>query len=119
MRDRSFGSLSMDWPLPDGRFVRVEVIPVFCANCGTPYGYVPRDNTSWAFWLCTPCFETYGAVAGTLAMPDEEFNRKVEAEMVERFGRVLTPDEIACVVARGQLGRPLELLTKESPYPTR
>jgi hypothetical protein len=37
--------------------------------------------------------------------------------MVARFGRVLTDAEINEEAARGNLGRPLELLEKESPYP--
>jgi hypothetical protein len=106
----------MDWPLSDGRSVRIEVEPTYCAHCGKQGPYVPRENTTWAFWLCQPCADTCGEIAGTYMMPDEEFNRKVEVEMLDRFGRVLTYNEAVCYESRGLLGRSLELLIKESPY---
>ena len=116
----SQGGVMVDWPLtlPDGteRTVRVECVPVFCGNCGVPYGYVPKDNTTFAFYLCPPCFEKYGEVAHTYALPDDEFNRNVEHEMKERFGRPLTASEIAVAADMGLLGKKLELLIAESPY---
>lgn len=111
-----FGAVMVDWPLGGGRIARVECVPVFCSNCGIPYGHVPRHNTTFAFWLCPPCFETHGEVAGTLAVPEDEFNSAVQAEMTERFGRVLTAPEIAIANDLGELGRPLELLMAESPF---
>lgn len=116
LTDKNFGAVMMDWPLPSGRTMRVECVPVFCANCGLPYGYVPRDNTAFAFWLCQQCFETHGAVAGTFAQPDAEFCAAVAVEMENRFGRSLTAEEIVVAQDRGLLGRELGLLIKESPY---
>ena len=116
LKDQSQGSKIMDWTLPDGRKVTVEVSPVFCANCGIPYGYVPKDNTSWTFWLCRPCFDTYGDIASTYAVSDTDFNEAIANEMEERFGFVLTPEEIAIVEDQGQLGTALEKLLRESPY---
>jgi hypothetical protein len=111
------GTLMVDWPLPGGGTVRIEVEPSFCANCGNPNPhYVPKDNTTFDFWLCNQCAEDYGEIAGTYMMPDEEFNRAVEAEMLDRFGRSLDVMEIAVAVDRGTLGTALELLAKESPY---
>lgn len=114
-----FGSQVVDWRLPSGETVRIEVVMVYCANCGKEYGYVPRENTSFAFWLCGKCFEKYGAIANTLAEPDEDFRRKVEAEMVERFGRGLSEAEIVYLAERGELGTALEKLERESPYVSR
>jgi hypothetical protein len=112
------GSVVVDWPMPDGvSTVRVECVPVFCANCGKANGFCPRDNTAWAFWLCQPCFDVYGAVANTWSQPDAAFWANVHHEMEARFGRVLTDAELALAWDAGQLGRPLELLAKESPYP--
>ncbi len=48
-------------------------IPIHCANCGTPGGFVPEENMTFAFWLCEPCYETHGAIAGTMVLPDEIF----------------------------------------------
>lgn len=111
------GTQFVDWALPDGSTVRCEVETIFCANCGKLYGYVPRENTAFVFWLCRACYERYGAIAGLLAVPDEEFRQAVHYEMQARFGRDLTELEIATLAEQGQLGRALELLEKESPYP--
>ncbi len=111
------GTAMVDWPLPSGKTVRVEAEKVFCANCGVPYGYVPKENTAFTCWLCNQCFEQYGAVAGTFAVPDEQFCRAVEYEMTERFGRALTDLEILAAMDQGKLGSALEKLARESPYP--
>jgi hypothetical protein len=52
-------------------------VPVFCANCGIPYGYVPEENCQFACWLCDKCADTYGEIANTMFMPDEVFWQKV------------------------------------------
>lgn len=116
LQNQSFGAVMIDWPLGDGSHVRTECIPVFCANCGQPRGYVPKDNTTWACWLCQNCAESYGEIAGTYLQPDDEFNRNVAAEMQDRFGRLLSAEEIAVVADQGALGRELELLMRESPH---
>lgn len=113
------GTVLVDWPLPSGGTVRLEMEMVYCANCGVEFGYVPRENTTFAFWLCNQCFEVYGAVAGTYAEPDMEFNRRVEQEMQDRFGRTLTELELATLADQGRLPAALELLARESPYPCR
>jgi hypothetical protein len=111
------GCRVVDWELPDGRTVRVEAEPVYCASCGCPFGWVPRENMAFCFWLCNQCFERYGAIAGTYAAPDEEFRRAVVAEVEARFGRGLTDTELGRLAGEGRLGRALELLSRESPYP--
>ena len=51
--------------------------PIFCANCGRDGGYVPKDTVKHAFWLCNDCWEKHGTIAGALAVPDEQFWKKV------------------------------------------
>lgn len=111
------GSLMMDWPLGDGRFVRTEVVPVFCANCGKPNGYVPRDNTTWAFWLCQRCFDEHGLPAGLMAAPDDAFWESVQQEMLDRYGRILTEAELQRLAEQGW--GPLANLAKDSPIKAR
>src|SRR5262245_40247221 len=94
MKNETVGSVMADWPMADGKTVRVECVKVYCGNCGKEYGFVPRENTTFAFWLCNQCFEKYGAVAGTFALPDEEFCQAVQHEMQERLGRDLSEQEI-------------------------
>lgn len=67
--------------------------PIFCANCGAPGGVVPEDNCTFAFYLCNPCHEKHGTVAGTYAMPDDEFFSLVQAAQIEHYGRILSPLE--------------------------
>lgn len=69
-------------------------VPVFCASCGKPYGYVPEENCSFACWLCDDCSNAYGAVAGAMMMPDEVFWEKVKQEQLDRHGRLLTEPEL-------------------------
>lgn len=67
--------------------------PVFCANCGTEGPKVPEEHMTFAFWLCNSCFDRWGEIAGTMAMPDEVFGRELVAAQEERYGRVLTLEE--------------------------
>jgi hypothetical protein len=111
------GSKMVDWPMPGGKTVRIEVVLVYCANCGEPHGYVPKENTTFAFYMCQQCFEKYGNVPGTWAMPDDEFNQNVAHEIEERYGHELTEEELYREVCNGTLGPVLEALVKDSPYP--
>ncbi len=54
--------------------------PIFCANCGRPGGLVPQRACTFAFWLCDPCWETHGAIAATMAVPDEQFWAELAAD---------------------------------------
>lgn len=103
------GTVLVDWP----GFGRVECVPVFCANCGAPHGYVPKENTTFSFWLCQPCFETYGTIADTMVMPDHEFWQDVEQEMLTHFGHALDPTELLILEQQGW--GPLASLAKASP----
>jgi len=73
-------------------------VPVFCANCGKDGGMVPEQNMTFAFWLCAPCAETHGAIAGMLMLPDEVFWERVKQEQLEAHGRFLTEQELVAVV---------------------
>lgn len=117
LKDQTLGSQVVDWPLPGGGTVRCEAVRIYCANCGKLYGWVPKDNTAFAFWLCAKCFESFGTAAGMCAVPDAEFAEAVAFEMNERFGRTLTETEIVYFQERGELGTALEKLARESPYP--
>lgn len=63
--------------------------PVFCANCGKPYGFVPTETVDFCCWLCDPCADKWGPQYGLALMPDEVFQAKVRQEMIEKHGRVL------------------------------
>lgn len=89
----------------------VSWVPIYCANCGDPGGMVPEENTTFAFWLCTPCFETHGEIAGMMAQPDSVFYEKVKQEQIEKYGRELAPHELQGVVDSGLT--PLAALIKE------
>jgi hypothetical protein len=68
--------------------------PVFCANCGKPYGYVPEEHCNFTCWLCDPCSDKWGTQFGLALMPDEVFWRKVEQEMLDQYRRILTEEEL-------------------------
>lgn len=74
-------------------------VPIFCANCGADGGLVPQENMTFAFYLCNPCFETYGTIAGTYAMPDEVFWAKLQEAQLERHGRLLSNTELVAALA--------------------
>lgn len=86
-------------------------IPFFCANCGKDCGLCPEESTHM-FYLCNPCFETKGAIAGTMVVPDAEFFAKVQHEQLEAYGRALAPHEVARVIAEDCT--PLAKLIKEA-----
>jgi len=112
----TFDSRMVDWEdLATGRVVRIEMLKVYCANCGKPWAYVPSTQV-FEFYLCRGCFEKYGGIVGTYAMPDDDFARKVAAEMDAAFGRQLTAQELAHLMERGELPKALGILDRESPY---
>jgi hypothetical protein len=86
-------------------------VPIFCANCGKEGGSVPEENMTFVFWLCTPCAETYGVIAGMMMMPDEVFWDRVTQEQVASHGRMLTEQELVDVVVAD--ASPLATLLKE------
>lgn len=74
-------------------------VPIFCASCGASGGYVPEAHCTFAFYLCNPCFATYGELTNTMVTSDEQFWALVLAEQEDVHGRVLAPAELAEVVA--------------------
>jgi hypothetical protein len=80
-----------------GRIFRADGcwVPVFCANCGVEGGMCPEENMTFICWICAKCNVTYGAIAGTLSMPDEVFWREVAEAQRAKYGRVLTAEEVA------------------------
>jgi len=84
--------------------------PVFCANCGTPYGYVPEQTVDFACWLCNPCADKWGDQYGLALMPEEAFWLKAHQEMKEKFGRILTAEELQKVT---ETSTPLTTLLRE------
>lgn len=79
----------------DGKYHDVLgwTVPVFCAVCGIPYGYVPEENCSFACWLCNSCSEAHGRIFGTMVMPDEVYWEKVREYQIEKYGRLLNVEE--------------------------
>jgi hypothetical protein len=67
---------------------------------------------TFCFYLCQPCAETYGQIAGMMLMPDEVFFEHVKQEQLARHGRYLTPDEWARLPATDPLVR---LVTARTP----
>lgn len=75
---------------------QANAVPVFCANnCGAFGGFVPCENMTHAFYLCNPCAEKYGAVAGCMMLPDEVFWERVKQESIARYGHELNAVEQA------------------------
>ena len=78
-------------------FGKIDWVPVFCANCGTPWGYVPAQNMDFVCYLCNDCSSHWGTQFGFALMPDEVYWNKVHQEMIEQYGRVLTERETAAL----------------------
>jgi hypothetical protein len=70
-------------------------VPIFCANCGADGGFVPAENMTFVCYLCQPCANKLPPIEGTYVMPDEVFFQKVRDAQMEKYGRLLTAEEIA------------------------
>lgn len=75
---------------PDGNRV-----PIFCANCGAPYGNVAEEFVTRVFALCSKCEDTHGIPAGLCKESDADFWEKVAGAQIEHAGRPMTATEIA------------------------
>lgn len=77
----------------------INWVSLFCANCGTDWGggLVPEESI-FGFYLCEPCFGKLGSILGTYVEPDIAFSQKVKEEMLNKYGRELTPPELAEVL---------------------
>jgi hypothetical protein len=76
----------------------INWIPIFCANCGKPHGYVPEENMDFVCWLCDGCAEKWGPELGGCLIPDEIFWRKAHFEQLDKYGRILSASELQSVV---------------------
>lgn len=94
LRDRGKGIIR---GVLGGTFGSINWVPIFCANCGKPNGYVPEENTDFVCWLCDPCSLKVGPELATMMVPDEAFWAKAQAEQLERYGRLLNPRELLTV----------------------
>lgn len=74
-------------------------IPIFCASCCAPGGFIPQENMTYAFYLCNPCALKYGKLTTMMMIPDQVFWERVKQEQMERYGRYLTTDELVAVAA--------------------
>lgn len=115
MRDPK-GCVVVDWPDNQGGSIRLELEPIFCFNCGAPNGYVPRGLMTFVSWLCAFCSLVWGKEASLHSHADQEFWDKVYSEMIDKFGRALTQEELERMAEKNSLPSGLALLDKESPY---
>lgn len=99
-----------------GEHGRLNMQPIFCANCGKLGAYVPEENMTFAFWLCDhPCADRWATLAGTYTTSDEEFWAKVAAESLETYGHYLTEADVLQLPKSGSLST----LLRESPLTRR
>ena len=111
LRDRARGLIRGLFPLLGHA---INWVPIFCANCGKPNGYVPAENCDFVCWLCTPCSEKHGAEYGGALVPDEIFWQKAKHEQLSMYGRLLSPRELQAVAESGN-GPLATLLSEKRP----
>jgi hypothetical protein len=58
-----------------------NMFPIFCANCGVPFGMV-NEGITFAFVLCDRC-ESWGGVANLRKEPEEAARERLAAEHAE------------------------------------
>jgi hypothetical protein len=56
-----------------------NMIPVYCASCGKPWGMVPEKFCTFAFVTCDDCDRRHGVIAGLVCEPDAVFWQRVQA----------------------------------------
>ena len=83
-------------PKGSKRFMGLNWVPLYCANCGVEGGYVPEDSLScnYSHYECLPCAEKLGELVGHYKVPDEVFWEKVKQAQLEEDGRELTEQEV-------------------------
>jgi hypothetical protein len=91
LRDRSKGIIRGLFPLLG---IKINWVPIYCANCGKPHGLVPEENIDFVCWLCDDCADKWGPTLATMMIPDQIFWTKVRYEQLERYGRLLSPKEL-------------------------
>lgn len=58
--------------------------PIFCANCGKDGGFIPEQNSTFAFYLCNECWEAHGHLTGVMAIPETEVRRDARLRQLEK-----------------------------------
>lgn len=71
---------------------------LFCMSCGRDGGRV-RDTEvplqdQYAGYVCNSCATKYGGIPSTMLMPDELFWKKVHEAQIEKYGALLSSEEI-------------------------
>jgi hypothetical protein len=63
-----------------------NLVQLFCANCGVPYGRVPEGalGPTFAFALCQPCADKWGPIAHLYMEPDSVFWERVRVAQAEQ-----------------------------------
>jgi hypothetical protein len=82
---------------PKGRVFRAGVawIPIACANCAAPGGYVPEEQTTYVSYFCRDCAVRFQEQTKAMLIPDEVHWQLAVNEQIEKYGRLLTPEELA------------------------
>jgi len=87
-------------------------IPIYCANCGRPYGMVPETMITFAFALCQPCADKgIGDLAHFYQEPDAVFWERVKEAQLEEYGELL--DAARFAQALDEPSSPLAKLAEE------
>lgn len=78
--------------------LRGWLIPTWCASCAKVAGPLVTESMTYMSWICPNCEPKYGAQASLMCIPDEVVIREVKSAIQDKFGRMLTPEEIQHVV---------------------
>jgi hypothetical protein len=105
------------WECADGTRVRVEAIPAYCVSCGKWLSKVPKDTTVHIALICRKCYDRDPACFAGMVGSEEEFNRKLEDEMLSKYGRYLSDVELLQLYEDQNLSVGLQMLLRETPYP--
>ena len=68
---------------------------------------VPEDACDFAFYLCEPCAETHGDLAGVEMIPDEVWFARIRDAQLEEYGR-----ELSLIEQVDELANPDSALSK-------
>lgn len=110
--------------LPSSRSTQIETIyragvpyeRVFCASCSKagPLVVSPPEERRFVFYLHPDCADKYGKIDGLYLVPDEEYEKAMQAEIIEKHGRPLADHELVEVL--NDPHSTLAKLAKERPY---
>ena len=104
--------------LPDSRCREVRgvvasplgnLVPVYCASCGTEWGKVPEKGCTFAFVICNDCEAKNGPIAHLHREPDAVFWAKIAAE--EMAARARHPELHPLEVVNVELQNPTSALS--------